>query len=109
MVYQEAERVRRPAEVCWRSWRLEVSPSATRFSTVSGRCARDLLRVKRSTDGVPQTERSADNSVDGGHRAIKYSRLHGVRPDIYPEGTHLIVCAGRMARAADRLHPAAVV
>ena len=30
-------------------------------------------------------------SVDGGHRAIKYSRLQGVRSDIYPEGTHLIV------------------
>ncbi|RSH78368.1 prohibitin subunit [Apiotrichum porosum] len=28
-------------------------------------------------------------NVDGGHRAIKYSRLHGVRPDIYPEGTHI--------------------
>ena len=34
----------------------------------------------------------ADNIVDGGHRAIKYSRLHGVRSDIYPEGTHLVVC-----------------
>ncbi|KAK1924463.1 putative proteolysis and peptidolysis-related protein [Papiliotrema laurentii] len=30
-------------------------------------------------------------NVDGGHRAIKYSRLQGVRPDIYPEGTHLIL------------------
>jgi prohibitin 2 len=30
--------------------------------------------------------------VDGGHRAIKYSRLHGVRSDIFPEGTHLVVC-----------------
>lgn len=30
-------------------------------------------------------------NVDGGHRAIKYSRLHGVRPDIYPEGTHLVL------------------
>lgn len=29
--------------------------------------------------------------VDGGHRAIKYSRLHGIRSDIYPEGTHLVV------------------
>ncbi|WVQ82397.1 prohibitin-2 [Cryptococcus sp. DSM 104549] len=28
-------------------------------------------------------------NVDGGHRAIKYSRLAGVKPDIYPEGTHL--------------------
>lgn len=34
----------------------------------------------------------ADHLVDGGHRAIKYSRLHGIRPDIYPEGTHLVVC-----------------
>lgn len=30
-------------------------------------------------------------NVDGGHRAIKYSRLHGVRSDIYPEGTHLVI------------------
>lgn len=30
--------------------------------------------------------------VDGGHRAIKYSRLQGVKADIYPEGTHLVVC-----------------
>ncbi|PVF96212.1 putative PHB2-prohibitin [Serendipita vermifera] len=27
-------------------------------------------------------------TVDGGHRAIKYTRLYGVKPDIYPEGTH---------------------
>lgn len=30
--------------------------------------------------------------VDGGHRAIKYTRLNGVKPDIYNEGTHLAVC-----------------
>jgi len=30
-------------------------------------------------------------NVDGGHRAIKYSRLHGVKPDVYNEGTHLMV------------------
>ncbi|KAF2152472.1 hypothetical protein K461DRAFT_278701 [Myriangium duriaei CBS 260.36] len=28
-------------------------------------------------------------NVDGGCRAVKYSRLGGVGPDIYPEGTHL--------------------
>lgn len=27
-------------------------------------------------------------NVDGGHRAIKYTRLNGIKPDIYPEGTH---------------------
>ncbi|KAG5648342.1 Prohibitin-2, subunit of the prohibitin complex (Phb1p-Phb2p) [Asterophora parasitica] len=27
-------------------------------------------------------------NVDGGHRAIKYTRLHGVKEDIYNEGTH---------------------
>lgn len=26
-------------------------------------------------------------TVDGGHRAIKYSRLSGVRKEIYAEGT----------------------
>ncbi|KAF9452965.1 hypothetical protein P691DRAFT_720806 [Macrolepiota fuliginosa MF-IS2] len=30
-------------------------------------------------------------NVDGGHRAIKYSRLHGVKDDIYSEGTHLVL------------------
>merc|ERR1712093_89399 len=30
-------------------------------------------------------------NVDGGHRAIKYSRLHGIKPEVYPEGTHLIL------------------
>ncbi|PPQ65871.1 hypothetical protein CVT26_000805 [Gymnopilus dilepis] len=30
-------------------------------------------------------------NVDGGHRAIKYSRIGGIQPDIYSEGTHLRV------------------
>lgn len=30
-------------------------------------------------------------NVDGGHRAVKYSRISGVLPNIYPEGTHLMV------------------
>ncbi|KAF8755324.1 hypothetical protein RHS01_05676 [Rhizoctonia solani] len=30
-------------------------------------------------------------NVDGGHRAIKYSRFQGIRRDIYPEGTHLVL------------------
>ncbi|KAF5369357.1 hypothetical protein D9758_002767 [Tetrapyrgos nigripes] len=30
-------------------------------------------------------------NVDGGHRAIKYTRLHGVQKTIYPEGTHLML------------------
>lgn len=30
-------------------------------------------------------------NVDGGHRAIKYTRLHGVTEEVYPEGTHLMV------------------
>jgi len=30
-------------------------------------------------------------NVDGGHRAIKYTRLTGVRPDIYNEGTHFVL------------------
>lgn len=34
---------------------------------------------------------SAIYNVDGGHRAIKYSRFWGVMPDVYPEGTHLRV------------------
>ncbi|KAF8918999.1 hypothetical protein CPB85DRAFT_1279747 [Mucidula mucida] len=30
-------------------------------------------------------------TVDGGHRAVKYSRLHGVVEQVYPEGTHIFV------------------
>ncbi|KAI0333788.1 proteolysis and peptidolysis-like protein [Cubamyces sp. BRFM 1775] len=30
-------------------------------------------------------------NVDGGHRAIKYTRLHGVKDEVYPEGTHLMI------------------
>jgi len=30
-------------------------------------------------------------NVDGGHRAIKYSRMHGIKGEIYQEGTHFVV------------------
>ncbi|KAK9460576.1 band 7 family-domain-containing protein [Lipomyces oligophaga] len=30
-------------------------------------------------------------TVEGGHRAIKYSRVSGVKPEIYGEGTHIAV------------------
>ncbi|KAF8500823.1 hypothetical protein F5888DRAFT_1876892 [Russula emetica] len=30
-------------------------------------------------------------NVDGGHRAIKYTRLHGVTEDVYSEGTHFML------------------
>ncbi|KAJ9122893.1 Prohibitin-2, subunit of the prohibitin complex (Phb1p-Phb2p) [Naganishia onofrii] len=30
-------------------------------------------------------------NVDGGHRAIKYTRLNGISPTIYPEGTHFVI------------------
>jgi len=30
-------------------------------------------------------------NVDGGHRAIKYSRLTGIGEAIYPEGTHILI------------------
>jgi len=30
-------------------------------------------------------------NVDGGHRAIKYTRLNGVTDTVYPEGTHLVI------------------
>jgi hypothetical protein len=31
-------------------------------------------------------------TVDGGHRAIKYSRFGGVKSEIFNEGTHFMVC-----------------
>ncbi|KDR82763.1 hypothetical protein GALMADRAFT_238279 [Galerina marginata CBS 339.88] len=30
-------------------------------------------------------------NVDGGHRAIKYTRLHGVTEEVFNEGTHLLI------------------
>ncbi|KZP31495.1 hypothetical protein FIBSPDRAFT_849452 [Athelia psychrophila] len=30
-------------------------------------------------------------NVDGGHRAIKYTRLNGVTDEVYGEGTHLVI------------------
>ncbi|KII86748.1 hypothetical protein PLICRDRAFT_164044 [Plicaturopsis crispa FD-325 SS-3] len=30
-------------------------------------------------------------NVDGGHRAIKYTRLHGVKEEVYNEGTHFML------------------
>ncbi|KAG9049460.1 Prohibitin-2, subunit of the prohibitin complex (Phb1p-Phb2p) [Tulasnella sp. UAMH 9824] len=30
-------------------------------------------------------------NVDGGHRAIKYTRLRGVGKEVYPEGTHFMI------------------
>lgn len=41
--------------------------------------------------GVSFLAQNALFNVDGGQRAIIYSRLSGVQPQIYPEGTHLIV------------------
>ncbi|CAD6572249.1 MAG: Prohibitin-2, subunit of the prohibitin complex (Phb1p-Phb2p) [Cyphobasidiales sp. Tagirdzhanova-0007] len=34
---------------------------------------------------------SALFNVDGGHRAIKYSRVYGVKQEVYTEGTHLLI------------------
>ncbi|POW05518.1 hypothetical protein PSHT_10770 [Puccinia striiformis] len=41
--------------------------------------------------GAAITLNSALFNVDGGHRAIKYTRIHGVRPDVYGEGTHFVI------------------
>ncbi|KAG8949776.1 Prohibitin-2, subunit of the prohibitin complex (Phb1p-Phb2p) [Tulasnella sp. 424] len=30
-------------------------------------------------------------NVDGGHRAIKYTRLRGIGKEVYPEGTHFMI------------------
>jgi prohibitin 2 len=31
------------------------------------------------------------STVDGGHRAIKYTRLFGVQNTVYNEGTHFVI------------------
>lgn len=41
--------------------------------------------------GAALTLNSALFNVDGGHRAIKYTRIHGVRPEVYGEGTHFVI------------------
>lgn len=41
--------------------------------------------------GVGFLAQNALFNVDGGQRAIIYSRLSGIQPQIYPEGTHLIM------------------
>lgn len=43
-------------------------------------------------------------NVDGGHRAILYSRLGGIQDKIYGEGTHFKVVHG-VVREADRTDP----
>jgi len=30
-------------------------------------------------------------NVDGGHRAIKYTRVHGIKDEVYNEGTHIVI------------------
>lgn len=42
--------------------------------------------------------------VDGGHRAIKYSRFHGVKQDIYNEGTHFMVSEQKSQRIWKATH-----
>lgn len=41
--------------------------------------------------GIAMVGQNALFNVDGGQRAIIYSRLNGVQPNILPEGTHFIV------------------
>jgi prohibitin 2 len=38
--------------------------------------------------GLAVTVNNALFNVDGGHRAIKYTRLSGVKPEIYNEGLY---------------------
>lgn len=40
--------------------------------------------------GLAVTVNNALFNVDGGHRAIKYTRISGVRPEIYNEGLSLL-------------------
>lgn len=41
--------------------------------------------------GVSMLAQNALFNVDGGQRAIIYSRLHGIQNQIYPEGTHFVI------------------
>ncbi|KAF8001357.1 hypothetical protein HF325_003858 [Metschnikowia pulcherrima] len=41
--------------------------------------------------GATMLAQNALFNVDGGQRAILYSRLHGIQNQIYPEGTHFII------------------
>ncbi|KAG5462996.1 MAG: hypothetical protein BJ554DRAFT_2485, partial [Olpidium bornovanus] len=39
----------------------------------------------------PFSKGRALTPLDGGHRAVKYSRIFGVSREVYPEGTHLVM------------------
>lgn len=41
--------------------------------------------------GVTMLAQNSLFNVDGGQRAIVYSRINGVQPKIYPEGTHFVI------------------
>lgn len=45
----------------------------------------------RATAALLERIHACCDTVDGGHRAIKYTRLHGVTEEVYAEGTHVAV------------------
>jgi regulator of protease activity HflC (stomatin/prohibitin superfamily) len=47
--------------------------------------------VKRSIETAALSTNDISLIVDGGHRAIKYTRLFGVQNEVYNEGTHFMI------------------
>jgi len=54
----------------------------------SGRASRGILLVLAGVGGAAYGLNASLFNVDGGHRAVKFSRIYGVTDTLYPEGTH---------------------
>lgn len=67
----------------------------------------ELTTIAPSSSRLLWLERYALGwTVDGGHRAVKYTRLHGVTEEVYNEGTHIAVRSlPHGCRQADSLTP----
>jgi len=81
---EDLEATPRPHSVAWAcsfSVLVRCGPSTTPCSTVRN--------VPGYTETIQDGKRLRIFPVDGGHRAIKYTRMGGVGKEIYAEGTHI--------------------
>ncbi|XP_020244983.1 prohibitin-1, mitochondrial-like, partial [Asparagus officinalis] len=57
----------------------------------AGAAAGNLIKVALIGGGAVYAAVNSLYNVDGGHRAIVFNRLEGIKDKVYPEGTHLII------------------
>ncbi|KAK6205373.1 prohibitin-like protein [Scheffersomyces amazonensis] len=85
------------SEQNWRNLSNELKRRAEQARTNGSGSPRSPLRLFTGIGGllvlggVSMFAQNALFNVDGGQRAIIYSRIGGVQPTIYPEGTHLVL------------------